>query len=114
MDEIKEEELEAFKADQGQDGDSLPYAKGDRIGRKGLEKTYESHFRGRDGVRYIKVNAFGKEMDVIEDMPQIRPLPGTTWSPPWTWACRPWPIPCWGTRSGGRWSPSIPATAKCW
>lgn len=76
MDEVKEEELEAFKAIKDKYGDSLPYAKGDRIGRKGLEKTYESHFRGRDGVRYIKVNAFGKEMDVIEDMPQIRPLPG--------------------------------------
>lgn len=76
MDEVKEEELEAFKAIKDKYGDSLPYAKGDRIGRKGLEKTYESHFRGRDGVRYIKVNAFGKEMDVIEDMPLIRPLPG--------------------------------------
>lgn len=76
MDEVKEEELEAFKAIKDKYGDSLPYAKGDRIGRKGLEKTYETHFRGRDGVRYIKVNAFGKEMDVIDDMPQIRPMPG--------------------------------------
>lgn len=76
MDEVKEEELEAFKAHKDKYGDSLPYAKGDRIGRKGLEKTYESHFRGRDGVRYIKVNAFGKEMEVIDDMPHIRPLPG--------------------------------------
>lgn len=76
MDEVKEEELEAFRKIKEKTGDSLPYAKGDRIGRKGLEKVYESHFRGRDGVRYIKVNAFGKEMDVIEDMPHIRPLPG--------------------------------------
>lgn len=76
MDEVKEEELEAFKAHKEKYGDSLPYGKGDRIGRKGLEKSYESHFRGRDGVRYIKVNAFGREMDVIDDMPQVRPMPG--------------------------------------
>jgi penicillin-binding protein 2 len=76
MDEIKEEELEAFSARKEETGDSLPYAKGDRIGRKGLEKFYEPVFRGKDGVRYIKVNAFGKEMDVIKEMPQIRPVPG--------------------------------------
>lgn len=76
MDEVKEEELEEFKRIKEKYGDSLPYSKGDRIGRKGLEKTYESHFRGRDGIRYIKVNAFGKEMDVIEEMPSIRPIPG--------------------------------------
>jgi penicillin-binding protein 2 len=76
MDEIKEEELEEFAQHKEETGDSLPYTKGDRIGRKGLEKTYESVFRGRDGVRYIKVNAFGKEMEVIKEMPQIRPIPG--------------------------------------
>jgi penicillin-binding protein 2 len=76
MDEVKEEELEDFKSRKEENGDSLPYAKGDRIGRKGLEKTYEPYFRGKDGVRYIKVNAFGKEMDVIREMPQIAPSPG--------------------------------------
>ncbi len=76
MDEIKEEELEAFADRKEETGDSLPYLKGDRVGRKGLEKTYEPYFRGRDGVRYIKVNAFGKEMEVIKEMPQIKPLAG--------------------------------------
>ena len=77
MDEIKEEELEKFAQHKAKTGDSLPYMKGDRIGRKGLEKTYEPIFRGRDGVRYIKVNAFGKEMEVIKEMPQITPVPGS-------------------------------------
>jgi penicillin-binding protein 2 len=76
MDEVKEEELEAFKLVREKSGDSLPYMKGDRIGRKGLEKTYERYFRGKDGVRYIKVNAFGKELEVIKEMPQIQPVPG--------------------------------------
>ncbi len=77
MDEIKEEELEDFTQHKEETGDSLPYMKGDRVGRKGLEKTYEPIFRGKDGVRYIKVNAFGKEMEVIKEMPQIKPVPGS-------------------------------------
>jgi penicillin-binding protein 2 len=75
MDEIKEDELEAIKVAKGET-DSLGYLKGDRIGRKGLEKAYESYFRGRDGVRYIKVNAFGKEMEVVKDMPYLKPISG--------------------------------------
>ena len=77
MDEVKEEELEQFKTVKQPSGDSLPYMKGDRIGRKGLEKTYERWFRGKDGVRYIKVNAFGKELEVIKEMPQIQPVSGS-------------------------------------
>lgn len=76
MDEVKEDELKEFERIKEKTGDSLPYAKGDRIGRKGLERVYEADFRGKDGVRYIKVNAFGKEMDVIREMPQISPVPG--------------------------------------
>jgi penicillin-binding protein 2 len=76
MDEIKEDELEAFAERKQRTGDSIVYQKGDRIGRKGLEKMYEPYFRGRDGVRYIKVNAFGKEMEVIKEMPQVNPVAG--------------------------------------
>ena len=77
MDEVKEEELEANKENNEDAGDSLNYMKGDRIGRKGLEKSYESYFRGRDGVRYIKVNAFGKQIEVIKEMPQVDPKSGS-------------------------------------
>jgi penicillin-binding protein 2 len=75
MDEIKESELVPNPSIK-KSSDSLPYLKGDRVGRKGLEKSYEAYFRGRDGVRYIKVNAFGKEMEVIDEMPQIKPVSG--------------------------------------
>lgn len=76
MDEIKEEELEESEDGREFSADSIPYQRGDRIGRRGLEKRYESYFRGRDGMRYVKVNAFGKEMEVIKEMPQIQPVAG--------------------------------------
>src|SRR5690606_15114688 len=75
MDEVKEEEVGTGRPATG--GDSLlPYNRGDRIGRKGLERQYERHFRGRDGIRYVKVNAFGKQIEVIEDMARREPQPG--------------------------------------
>jgi penicillin-binding protein 2 len=75
MDEVKESEVGTGGASAA--GDSLlPYLRGDRIGRKGLERRYESYFRGRDGIRYVKVNAFGKQVEVIADMPRRDPVPG--------------------------------------
>lgn len=78
MDEVKEEEVGTLGGSPaGPSGDSLlPYARGDRIGRKGLERQYERYFRGRDGIRYVKVNAFGKQIEVIENMAHREPQPG--------------------------------------
>jgi penicillin-binding protein 2 len=78
MDEVKEEEVgaDAAAALAGAGDSLLPYNRGDRIGRKGLERQYERHFRGRDGIRYVKVNAFGRQVDVIENMPRREPQPG--------------------------------------
>lgn len=79
MDEVKEDEVGKGSVVGGfaaADDSLLPYARGDRIGRKGLERHYESYFRGRDGIRYVKVNAFGKQVEVIADMPQRDPVPG--------------------------------------
>jgi penicillin-binding protein 2 len=75
MDEVKEEEVDAFKT-QAAKGESPLYGRGDRIGRKGLERRYEEYFRGRDGIRYVMVNAFGKEIEVIHEMPQLAPTAG--------------------------------------
>jgi penicillin-binding protein 2 len=75
MDEVKENEIEASKVRAAQDGSS-PYQRGDRIGRKGLEEYYEDDFRGRDGIRYEKVNAYGREVEVVREMPQFKPVPG--------------------------------------
>ncbi len=74
MDEVKENEVgDLAKASLS---DSQPYLRGDRIGRKGLERRYEAHFRGRDGVRYVKVNAFGRQMEVLDDMQRRDPVQG--------------------------------------
>jgi len=75
MDEVKENEIESSKVRAAQDGSS-PYQRGDRIGRKGLEEYYEDYFRGQDGVRFVKVNAYGREMDVVHELPQSKPVPG--------------------------------------
>lgn len=75
MDEVKEDEVTAREGRILPDS-VLPYARGDRIGRKGLEHQYEAQFRGRDGLRYVKVNAFGKQIEVIDNMPQRDPEAG--------------------------------------
>jgi penicillin-binding protein 2 len=75
MDEVREGEIEDSKTRAAVDG-STPYQRGDRIGRKGLERKYENYFRGKDGIRYVKVNAFGKEMEAVSDMPHLRPEAG--------------------------------------
>ncbi len=75
MDEVKETEVTNLATTPASDT-MRPYARGDRIGRKGLEKQYEAQFRGRDGLRYVKVNAFGKQIEVIDNMPQRDPEAG--------------------------------------
>lgn len=54
------------------------YSFGDRIGQKGLEKEYELEFRGRNGVKYVEVNAFGREIGVIEEMEHEDATPGNS------------------------------------
>ncbi len=75
MDEVREDEVQDSKLDAEEDGTS-PYLRGDRIGRKGLEKHYEDDFRGKDGVRYVKVNAYGRQIEVVREMPQYKPVAG--------------------------------------
>lgn len=62
----KELEMEIYKS----------YALGDRIGKKGLERQYEKDFRGINGVRFVEVNAFGKETGYIPGMNHVRAVPG--------------------------------------
>ncbi len=40
---------------------------GDKIGKSGLEMTYEDTLRGELGIRYLRVNAFGQELDIFEE-----------------------------------------------
>ena len=51
------------------------YQNGDYIGTEGLEKTFEAELRGKDGGRVVAVNAKGRVLAHLDDMP---PAPGHT------------------------------------
>jgi penicillin-binding protein 2 len=49
---------------------------GDLIGWSGIEKNYESSLRGKKGVTYYQVDAFGREVGKIGGQENILPNPG--------------------------------------
>ncbi|HEX5752102.1 MAG TPA: penicillin-binding protein 2 [Archangium sp.] len=61
MNEITTEELEKLKSE------GAYYALGDYIGRRGLERYFESTLRGTDGVRKEVVNARGRVLEEFSD-----------------------------------------------
>ena len=61
MNEITQEELERLSVEGSR------YALGDYIGRRGLERYFESTLRGRDGVRKEVVNARGRVIEELQD-----------------------------------------------
>ncbi|MBD3421241.1 MAG: penicillin-binding protein 2 [Chitinivibrionales bacterium] len=68
MSEIPETQYDSLK--------EVGYYYGDLIGKAGIEKQYETLFRGVDGQEYIEVNAYGKRLGAIENMPRREPQPG--------------------------------------
>lgn len=52
------------------------YSSGDRIGQKGLEMQYDAEFRGKDGVKYVEVDAYGREVGFIDGMKNEPSVPG--------------------------------------
>lgn len=68
MSEIPESQFEMLK-DSG-------YSYGDKIGKDGIEKQYESVFRGKDGREYIEVNAYGRSLGTVENIPRELPVSG--------------------------------------
>ena len=68
--EISEKELELEE--------NSHYVMGDRIGKKGLELSYEKEFRGSNGSRYVEVNAVGREMGSVAGMPSVKPVSGNS------------------------------------
>jgi len=66
--EISETELELPENEH--------YVMGDRIGKKGLELSYEKEFRGENGSKFIEVNAMGREIGPVVGMPFIEPISG--------------------------------------
>ncbi len=49
------------------------YSVGDRIGRIGVEQTYEEILKGEDGGQVIEIDAAGKDLRVLRESP---PIPG--------------------------------------
>jgi penicillin-binding protein 2 len=66
--EIPEESLDSLE----QSG----YRLGDLIGQMGLEQQYEKELKGRDGTRWIEVDAKGRIVGTPEGMPRTEPTPG--------------------------------------
>ena len=56
--------------------DKNEYELGDMIGWNGLEKKYESYLKGKRGVYFYEVDALGREVGYVEDLPSKKPEPG--------------------------------------
>jgi len=69
MTEIPEEQFDSLK--------EVGYSYGDLIGKAGIEKQYEHLFHGTDGREYVEVNAYGKRLGRIPNMPRAEPVPGS-------------------------------------
>lgn len=52
------------------------YRAGQRIGKAGLERQYERVLAGRDGVRYVEVDARGRLVDPEPRTPRLAPVAG--------------------------------------
>lgn len=52
------------------------YEYGDRIGRKGLEQQYEMEFKGQNGLEFIQVDAFGRHLGNMPEIPSQKPIAG--------------------------------------
>jgi penicillin-binding protein 2 len=49
---------------------------GDMVGKTGLELTYDAELRGQKGVRYIQVDALGRELGEVYPEKAVPPVPG--------------------------------------
>ncbi len=65
MSEITEDELK--------DPQFAGLKEGDKIGRSGLEETYQNYLKGVDGGEIIEVNSMGQQLRILR---KIDPLPG--------------------------------------
>lgn len=79
--EISEEELKGSKnlaneidiLSLSNETNPLKYRMGDRVGRSGIEKIYESDLKGVDGAEIIEVDAQGKSLRALRT---VEPIPG--------------------------------------
>jgi penicillin-binding protein 2 len=68
MSEIPEDQFDSLK--------TKGYFYGDLIGKSGIERQYEKVVRGEPGQEYIEVNAYGKSLGTIPNIPRIEPKVG--------------------------------------
>ena len=68
--EISEDEVERLRDDG--------YRSGMFLGRTGLERQYESALRGRDGERYLEVDAMGRVVGRFTARDPVPPVTGST------------------------------------
>ncbi len=68
--EISDKELEDPKF-------ASTYIRGDLIGRMGIERQYERFLRGKDGKRFVEVNALGRKAELLGDKRPILPKRGS-------------------------------------
>jgi penicillin-binding protein 2 len=66
-------EISEYQLEQRTSGE---YTEGDLIGKTGIEAAYEEYLRGRDGYRYVEVNAIGQVIGIIPDLIPKIPVPG--------------------------------------
>src|SRR5690606_22785310 len=52
------------------------YAPGQLIGKTGLERQYESLLSGKQGVRYVEVDAYGRIVGEFRPEQRVAPIPG--------------------------------------
>ena len=52
------------------------YRSGDIIGKLGVEKAFERHLRGQNGMEFMEVNARGEELGPLPGMPALLPETG--------------------------------------
>lgn len=52
------------------------YAPGQLIGKAGLERQYESLLSGKQGVRYVEVDAYGRIVGEFRPEQRVAPIPG--------------------------------------
>jgi penicillin-binding protein 2 len=56
------------------------YQSGDLIGKKGIERYYDSYLRGRDGLTYLEVTAQGRVLGKYPERENVQPVSGATLS----------------------------------
>jgi len=53
------------------------YLSGDLLGRMGIERRYERILRGKDGKRFVEVNALGRKGEFLGEKHPVLPVRGT-------------------------------------